>query len=122
VQVFSGTLYVDAVLETGAVLPLPTEHVERSVYILEGSIEIGGEEFAEYRLLIFRPGDHISIRAVTPARIIIAGGEPMDGDRHIWWNFVSSSKDRIEQAKADWKAGRFGMVPGDDKEFIPLPG
>ncbi len=120
-QVFSGTLYADASLESGAVLPLPREHAERSVYILEGAIEIAGEEFAEHRLLIFRPGDPISIRAVTPARLIIAGGEPLDGDRHIWWNFVSSSKDRIEQAKSDWKAGRFGVVPGDDKEFIPLP-
>ena len=121
VQVFSGTLYADASLEAGAVLPLPQEHAERSVYILEGAIEIAGEEFAEHRLLIFRPGDPISIRAMTPARIIIAGGEPLDGDRHIWWNFVSSSKDRIEQAKSDWKAGRFGLVPGDDQEFIPLP-
>ncbi len=121
VQTFSGTLYADAILETGAFLPLPQDHVERSVYILQGSIEIAGEEFSEHRLLIFRPGDHISIRAITPARIIIAGGEPLDGERHIWWNFVSSSKDRIEQAKADWKAGKFGLVPGDDQEFIPLP-
>jgi redox-sensitive bicupin YhaK (pirin superfamily) len=121
VQVFSGTLYVDATLDAGAILPLPQDHVERSIYILSGSVEIAGEEFAEHRLLIFRPGDHISIRAVTPARLVIVGGEPMDGARHIWWNFVSSSKERIEQAKADWKAGRFGTVPGDDREFIPLP-
>jgi redox-sensitive bicupin YhaK (pirin superfamily) len=121
VRVFSGTLYVDATLDAGAILPLPHDHVERSVYILEGSLEIAGEEFAEHRLLIFRPSDHISIRAVTPARFVIVGGEPMDGDRHIWWNFVSSSKERIEHAKADWKAGKFGMVPGDEKEFIPLP-
>jgi redox-sensitive bicupin YhaK (pirin superfamily) len=121
VQVFSGTLYADAILDAGAILPLPSDHVERSVYILEGSIEIAGEEFAEHRLLIFRPGDHITVRTLTAARSIIAGGEPMDGDRHIWWNFVSSSKDRIEQAKSDWKAGKFGIVPGDDKEFIPLP-
>jgi len=121
VQVFSGTLYVDAMLEAGAILPLPRDHEERSVYILAGSVEIAGEEFAEGRLLIFRPGDAISIRAVTPARFVIVGGEPMDGERHIWWNFVSASKERIEQAKADWKAGRFGTVPGDDREFIPLP-
>lgn len=121
VRVFSGTLYVDAMLDAGASLPLPSDHAERSLYILEGSVEIAGEEFAEGRLLIFRPGDHIGIRAVTSARFIIVGGEPMDGDRHIWWNFVSSSKERIEQAKADWKAGKFGTVPGDDREFIPLP-
>jgi redox-sensitive bicupin YhaK (pirin superfamily) len=121
VRVFSGTLYVDAILDAGAILPLPDDHAERSVYILEGSVEIAGEEFAGHRLLIFRPGDPICIRAVTPARFVIVGGEPMDGERHIWWNFVSSSKERIEQAKADWKAGRFGVVPGDDQEFIPIP-
>jgi redox-sensitive bicupin YhaK (pirin superfamily) len=121
VQVFSGTLYVDATLDAGAILPLPSDHAERSVYILEGSVEIAGEAFAEGRLLVFRPGDHISIRAVTPARFIVAGVKPMDGDRHIWWNFVSSSKERIEQAKVDWEAGSFGTVPGDDREFIPLP-
>jgi len=121
VRVFSGTLYADAMLAEDAMLPLPGEYAERSVYILEGSIEIAGETFAEHRLLIFRPGDQITVRAVTAARIIIAGGEPLDGDRHIWWNFVSSSRDRIEQAKSDWKAGRFGLVPGDDQEFIPLP-
>jgi len=122
VQVFSDTLYVDASIDAGAVLPLPIHAIERCVYILSGSIEIAGEIFEEHRLLIFRPGDAISIRAETPSRIIIAGGEPVDGDRHLWWNFVSSSKDRIEQAKADWQAGRFGLVPGDAQEFIPLPG
>jgi redox-sensitive bicupin YhaK (pirin superfamily) len=121
VQVFSRTLYADAMLEAGAALPLPDDHVERSVYILSGSVEVAGESFGRCKLLIFRPGDNITIRAVTEARIIIVGGEPVDGDRHIWWNFVSSSKARIEQAKADWQAGRFGVVPGDEAEFIRLP-
>jgi redox-sensitive bicupin YhaK (pirin superfamily) len=121
VQVFSPTLYVDASLAAGRSLKLPDEHAERSVYVLSGGVEIAGEEFAEGRLLIFRPGDHISLRALTDARFIIAGGAPLDGPRHIWWNFVSSSKERIEQAKADWKAGRFGLVPQDEQEFIPLP-
>jgi redox-sensitive bicupin YhaK (pirin superfamily) len=121
VRVFSDTLYVDAMLAAGAILPLPREHVERSIYILSGSVEIAGEVFEEHRLLIFRPRDHVAVKAVTEARIVIVGGEPVDGDRHIWWNFVSSSKERIEEAKRDWKAGKFGVVPGDDKEFIPLP-
>jgi redox-sensitive bicupin YhaK (pirin superfamily) len=72
------------------------------------------------KLLVFRPGDPITVTARAPARLMLLGGEPMDGPRHIWWNFVSSSKDRIEQAKADWQAGRFAPVPGDP-EFIPLP-
>jgi redox-sensitive bicupin YhaK (pirin superfamily) len=70
---------------------------------------------------VFKPGDRISVLAASQARIILLGGEPMDGPRHIWWNFVSSSKDRIDAAKADWKAKRFGNVPGDGEEFIPLP-
>jgi hypothetical protein len=121
VRVFSPTLYVDASLAAGRSLKLPDEHAERSVYVLSGRVEIAGEEFAEGRLLIFRPGDHISLLALSDARFIIAGGEPLDGPRHLWWNFVSSSKERIEQAKADWKAGRFALVPDDEQEFIPLP-
>jgi redox-sensitive bicupin YhaK (pirin superfamily) len=122
VQVFSQTLYVDAQLRAGASLPLPVEHAERSIYVLSGEIEIAGEVFGPCRLLIFRPEDPITLRARTDARFIMAGGEPLDGPRHIWWNFVSSSKERIEQAKADWVGGRFGLVPHDEAEFIPLPG
>ena len=112
--------YADAALDEGASLPLPAEHEERAVYVLQGEIEISGDRFEPGRLLVFRPGDPITIKAVTRARVLLLGGEPMDGPRHIWWNFVSSSRDRIEQAKADWKSGRFTPVPGD-AEFIPLP-
>jgi redox-sensitive bicupin YhaK (pirin superfamily) len=122
VQVFSRTLYADITLAAGTSLPLAQEHPERAIYILSGTLEIAGEEFNEIRLLIFRPGDRITIRAVTNTRFIILGGEPADGPRHIWWNFVSSTKDGIEQAKADWVAGRFGLIPNDEQEFIPLPG
>jgi redox-sensitive bicupin YhaK (pirin superfamily) len=73
------------------------------------------------QLLIFRPGDRITVSAATPARFLLLGGAPMDGPRYIWWNFVSSRKERIEQAKAEWKTGRFDSVPGDAEEFIPLP-
>lgn len=120
VPTYSATFYADAELAAGAALPLPTEHAERAVYLMEGEVEIAGDSFAAPRLLVFRPGDAITIRATQPSRILLLGGEPMDGPRHIWWNFVSSSQDRINQAKADWKAGRFQPVP-DDSEFIPLP-
>ena len=113
--------YVDVQLQAGAALPLPTEHEERGVYVAEGEIEIAGQVFAAARLLVFRPGDAITIRAKTQARVMLLGGEPMEGPRHVWWNFVSSSKDRIEAAKDDWKQARFAIVPGDEKDFIPLP-
>jgi redox-sensitive bicupin YhaK (pirin superfamily) len=71
--------------------------------------------------LVFRPGDRIAVRAVTAGHIAILGGAALEGPRHIWWNFVSSRKERIEQAKEDWKAARFDIVPGDESEFIPLP-
>jgi len=114
--------YVEAVLEAGAVLPLDAEYDERGVYVAAGQIEIAGDTFGEGRLLVFRPGDRISIKAVSQSRLMLLGGAPMDGPRYIWWNFVSSSKERIEQAKADWRANRFALVPGDEKECIALPG
>jgi len=109
------------VLERGAVLPLDADHEERAVYVASGEITIAGVAFGEGRLLTFKPGDRMSIAANAPSRLVLLGGDPMDGPRHIWWNFVSSRKERIEQAKADWKAGHFGKVPGDEIEFIPLP-
>jgi len=113
--------YAEAVLAPGAVLPLDPDYDERAVFIASGAIDIAGEAFAAGRLLVFRPGDRISILALSQARLMLLGGEPMDGPRHIWWNFVSSSKDRIDVAKADWKAKRFSLVPGDASEFTPLP-
>ncbi|MGE3066388.1 MAG: pirin family protein, partial [Hyphomicrobiaceae bacterium] len=115
------SFYAEAVLAPGAVLPLDPDYDERGVYIASGEIDIAGDRFEAGRLLTFRPGDRISILALSNARLMLLGGEPMDGPRHIWWNFVSSSKERIEQAKADWQAKRFALVPGDEKERIPLP-
>jgi hypothetical protein len=115
------SFYAEAVLAPGAVLPLDADYDERAIYIVSGEIDIAGEAFGAGRLLVFKPGDRISVLAASQARIILLGGEPMDGPRHIWWNFVSSSKDRIDAAKADWKSKRFGNVPGDGEEFIPLP-
>jgi redox-sensitive bicupin YhaK (pirin superfamily) len=89
--------------------------------VIDGAVDIAGDRFEPGRLLVFKPGDSVTIAAVNDAHFVILGGAPMDGPRHIWWNFVSSRKERIEQAKAEWKAGHFGKVPGDEIEFIPLP-
>lgn len=114
-------LYAEAVLSPGAILPLDPDYDERAIYIVSGKVDIAGDEFGAGQLLVFKPGDRISILAIDQARVMIVGGEPMDGPRNIWWNFVSSSKERIEQAKHEWKTGRFDTVPGDESEFIPLP-
>ena len=100
---------------------LDPDYDERAVYLVSGRVDIAGEVFESGQLLVFKPGDRISILAETNARLMLLGGEPMDGPRHIWWNFVSSSKERIDEAKNDWRQGRFAIVPGDEQEFIPLP-
>ncbi len=115
------TIFAEAKLDAGATLPLGADYEERAVYVLAGEIEIAGDRHGPGQLLVLRPGDPIAMRAVSDAHVIVVGGAAMDGPRHIWWNFVSSRKDRIEAAKADWKAGRFAPVPGDSSEFIPLP-
>lgn len=120
VKTLSDLFHADARLDPAAALPLDPDYDERAAYLLEGEVEIAGERFAPGRLLVFRPGDRVTISAITPARLILLGGDPMEGPRHIWWNFVSSRRERIEEAKQDWKNGRFGAVPGDT-EFIPLP-
>lgn len=120
VKTASELFYADATLADRACLLLPAEHEERAVYLAEGTIELAGEAFGAGRLLVFRPGDEIPIRARGPARLLLLGGPAFPTRRYIWWNFVSSSKERIEQAKADWQAGRFAPVPGEH-EWIPLP-
>ncbi|MBS0269274.1 MAG: pirin family protein [Proteobacteria bacterium] len=113
--------YAEAVLAPGAVLPLDPDYDERAIYLASGRVDIAGQTFEGGQLLVFKPGDRISILAETNARLMLLGGEPMDGPRHIWWNFVSSSQERIDSAKEDWRQGRFSIVPGDETEFIPLP-
>jgi len=115
------TVFAELHLKAGVTLPVDAEHEERAVYVIAGEIEIGGNVHGPERLLVLRPGDAVAIRATKNAHFVVVGGAAMDGPRHIWWNFVSSSKERIEAAKADWKAGRFDIVPGDTEEFIPLP-
>jgi redox-sensitive bicupin YhaK (pirin superfamily) len=121
VKTTSETMFADVMLKAGSSMPLDADHEERAIYVLDGEIEIGGDRFGKERLLVFKPGDRITVGAATDAHFVIVGGGAMDGPRHIWWNFVSSRKERIEQAKADWAAGHFGKVPGDEIEFIPLP-
>ena len=112
---------IDVRLNADTKLPISAEHEERGIYIVEGEIDIAGESFEAGRLLVFRPGDEITIKGRQPSRLMLLGGEPMDGPRYIWWNFVSSSKERIEQAKEDWIQRRFDIVPGNEEEFTPLP-
>jgi len=123
VQTLSEMFYADVSLEKSSVLPLPLDHEERAVYIVQGSIEIssGGGNFDSGQLIVLKPGGDNTIKAIErSARIMLLGGAPLDGQRHIWWNFVSSSMERIDQAKEDWRSGRFAMVP-DESEYIPLP-
>jgi redox-sensitive bicupin YhaK (pirin superfamily) len=120
VKTSSPMFYADVALRAGGSVPLDPSYDERAIYTVSGDIEISGDVFGPGQLLVFRPGDRITIRGRSDARFMMLGGEPMDGPRIIWWNFVSLRRDRIEQAKADWKAARFDSVPGDS-EFIPLP-
>jgi redox-sensitive bicupin YhaK (pirin superfamily) len=123
VRTFSDTIYADVTLDPAAALPVDAAHEERAVYVVAGTADIVGDRFAAGQFVVLRPGDRITIRndASEATRVAIIGGETMDGPRHIWWNFVSSRRERIEQAKVDWKARRFATVPGDTEEFIPLP-
>jgi redox-sensitive bicupin YhaK (pirin superfamily) len=120
VATLSEMVYADASLAAGTRFAVPTEHSERALYVVEGVIEISGRSFGVSQLLVLRRGVEVTVTASENARLLLLGGEPIDGPRHIWWNFVSSSTDRITKAKADWKAGRFPPVPGET-EFIPLP-
>jgi redox-sensitive bicupin YhaK (pirin superfamily) len=119
-SVFSPMFYLAVELEPDATLELPDGHAERAVYVVEGEVGVGGETHAVGRMLLFEEGAPAVVRARSWSRVMLLGGAKLDGPRHIWWNFVSSSADRIERAKADWRDGRFAAVPGDD-ERIPLP-
>ncbi|MBT0782347.1 pirin family protein [Paracoccus sp. pheM1] len=127
VKTFTETFYADVVLAAGASLPLPDDHEDRGVYVVEGSIRVAGQSFEAGRMMVFRPGDHISLKAgEAGARLMVLGGETMNGPRYISWNFVASSQERIDAAKeawaqGDWEHGRFRLPPGDESEFIPLP-
>jgi redox-sensitive bicupin YhaK (pirin superfamily) len=117
----SETLYADIRLSPGARVKIPADAEERAIYTLEGEVAITGDVFPAERLLVFKPGDEIIVSSESGAHFMLFGGASLTSKRYIWWNFVSSSKERIEQAKEEWKTGRFDIVPGDEEEFIPLP-
>src|SRR5690606_15093517 len=117
----SETLYADIQLAPGASFTIEPSVTERALYTISGDVQVAGQTFSPAQLLVLRPGDQIAVSAVNTARVMLFGGEPMEGPRWIWWNFVSSRKERIEQAQEEWRRGRFDTVPGDEAEFIPLP-
>ncbi len=127
VSTFSEMFYADVVMQAGTKLPLPDDHEDRGVYVTQGSVSVAGEVFEAGRMMVFRPGDAITLTAgAQGARLMALGGETLNGPRYIWWNFVASSREKIEAAKVawaegDWAHGRFQLPPGDDDEFIPLP-
>jgi redox-sensitive bicupin YhaK (pirin superfamily) len=121
VKTFSPLFFADVAMPAGCEVPVPSEHEERAAYVVDGAIAYGNEHAERGRMLVFAKGAEIALRATTDARIALLGGASLDGERHLWWNFVSSSQARIEQAKRDWKEGRFARVPGDEAEFIPFP-
>jgi redox-sensitive bicupin YhaK (pirin superfamily) len=120
VKTLSQIFYADVELASGAVLDLPADHEERGVYIVSGALTLEGQRYDEHQLLVLNRGIAATVTAAAATRLVVLGGAKLDGERHIWWNLVSSSQARIDQAKADWKAGRFAQVPGET-EFIPLP-
>jgi redox-sensitive bicupin YhaK (pirin superfamily) len=121
VHTLSPVFYVDIAMPAGCELEVPRDPEERAAYVVEGAIDCGAERAEPGRMLVFTPGAELMLVAASDSRLVLVGGTPLDGKRHIWWNFVSSSKDRIERAKRDWKEGRFPKVPGDEVEFVPLP-
>ncbi len=127
VRTFNEMFYADAELEPGAAIPLPDGHEDRGIYVVSGSVTVGGDTLDTGSMAVFRPGDRLSLKAGhAGARLMLLGGETLGGPRHIWWNFVASSKERIDAAKeawqaGDWEHGRFQLPPGDTEEFIPLP-
>jgi redox-sensitive bicupin YhaK (pirin superfamily) len=127
VRTFTETFYADVILAKGAKLPMPDDHEDRGVYVVEGSILVAGTSFAAGQMMVFRPGDRISLTAGEGgARLMALGGETLSGPRYISWNFVASSQEKIDAAKkawrkGDWEHGRFRLPPGDEAEFIPLP-
>ena len=121
VRVYAPMYFVEAQLQAGAQLPLPHDHAEHGVYVVEGAVEWDGLAVGAECMAVRKDTPAGSLRASVASRLMLFGGAPLDGERHLWWNFVASTRERLEQAKADWAAGRFGVVPGDDQEFIPLP-
>jgi redox-sensitive bicupin YhaK (pirin superfamily) len=120
VRVTSPMFYVEAMLEAGAALELPDGYSERATYVVEGTVQCNGQRVDRATMAVADATEPVTLRALEPSRVMLLGGEPV-GERYIWWNFVSSSQERIERAKREWKDGAFAKIPGDDQEFVPLP-
>jgi len=120
VKTHSPLFYIHAILNGGARFGLPHEHSERAIYVVKGSVEVDNRTFTTGQMLVFSKGADPSIFSTNGATLLLLGGEPL-GERFIWWNFVSSRRERIEQAKADWQEGRINLPPNDNHEFVPLP-
>ena len=122
VPIYSDMIYADLTLASDARLQIATDYDERAIYVVSGAVSVEGEDgqFIQDQLVLFKPGTEIVLRALAESRVMLLGGAALPEERHIFWNFASSSRDRIEQAKADWRDGRFNGVPGET-EFIPLP-
>jgi redox-sensitive bicupin YhaK (pirin superfamily) len=121
VRQHSPTIYAAIELTPGAALAIDHEADERALYLLDGQAEVDGISLDPQHLALLAPGHRPVLRSASGARLMLCGGAPMDGERHVWWNFVSSSRERINEAKRAWKAGEFALPPEDDAEFIPLP-
>jgi redox-sensitive bicupin YhaK (pirin superfamily) len=118
---YAGTIYAEIAMNAGAALPIDAEAEERAVMLVGGEARIGDVPLVLYELTVLAPGEPLTLHSADGCRVMLLGGEAFASPRHIWWNFVSSSTERIEQAALDWRAGNFPKVPGDDAEFIPLP-
>jgi redox-sensitive bicupin YhaK (pirin superfamily) len=121
VKVFAPMFFVEAKLQAGAEFPLPQDHAERGIYVVEGAVDWDGVTIGATEMGVQAGTSAAPLRAREASRLMLFGGAPLDGERHLWWNFVAATRERIEQAKDDWREGRFASVPGDDREFIPLP-
>jgi redox-sensitive bicupin YhaK (pirin superfamily) len=121
VETLSALFYVEVRLDTGHQLHMPNDYEERALYVVDGEVECAGQRLRRHQMAVAQPQSEVTVRAVSASHFVWLGGAPLDGKRYMSWNFVSSSAERIERAKLDWKSGRFPKVPGDDHEFIPLP-
>ncbi|MGV3482138.1 MAG: pirin family protein [Sphingobium sp.] len=118
---YAGTIYADILLGAGSAIPIDADADERALYVAIGEASLDGMVLDPMTLYVLRPGTRATLRSEQGGRVMLCGGEAFATPRHVWWNFVSSRRDRIEQAKQDWNQDRFPKVPGDDKEFIPIP-
>lgn len=122
VNTLNDAVFIEMKLKSGGEINVPRDIEERAIHVVSGAVEVDGIHYKDARMLVLKPGVDVKVRATADTHLLVVGGSALEKPPHVWWNFVSSSRERIEQAKLDWMAGKFGTIPGDDKEFIPLPG